>query len=161
MWTPLDGMRDWSIFSNSFLNYSYDILPGLIGSCFIYALLNLVHTLTASTLSHWLVMLSVCFICPGDTVQTGTVKVDPARKFKCTTAARHTFVFYNVWLLKIDKINCLSVIFCISILMTNLHSIVRYCTWFCHGTVHDFVNERNKLNVSGNHLCKKPYMYTV
>ena len=24
----------------------------------------------------------------GDTVQTGTGKVDPARKFKCTTAAR-------------------------------------------------------------------------
>ena len=26
--------------------------------------------------------------CPGDTVQTGTGKVDPAWKFKCTTAAR-------------------------------------------------------------------------
>jgi len=26
--------------------------------------------------------------CPGDTVQTGTGEVDPARKFKCTTAAR-------------------------------------------------------------------------
>ena len=26
--------------------------------------------------------------CPGDTVQTGTGKVDPARKFKCTAAAR-------------------------------------------------------------------------
>ena len=26
--------------------------------------------------------------CPGDAVQTGTGKVDPARKFKCTTAAR-------------------------------------------------------------------------
>ena len=26
--------------------------------------------------------------CPGDTVQTGTGKVDPARKFKCTTVAR-------------------------------------------------------------------------
>jgi len=26
----------------------------------------------------------------GDTVQTGTGKVDPARKFKCTTAARDT-----------------------------------------------------------------------
>ena len=25
---------------------------------------------------------------PGDTVQTGTGKVDPARKLKCTTAAR-------------------------------------------------------------------------
>ena len=25
---------------------------------------------------------------PGDTVQTGTGKFDPARKFKCTTAAR-------------------------------------------------------------------------
>ena len=28
--------------------------------------------------------------CLGDTVQTGTRKVDPARKFKCTTAARET-----------------------------------------------------------------------
>jgi len=26
--------------------------------------------------------------CPGDTVQTGSGKVDPAQKFKCTTAAR-------------------------------------------------------------------------
>jgi len=26
--------------------------------------------------------------CPGDTVQTGTGKLDPARKFKCTTAVR-------------------------------------------------------------------------
>ena len=26
--------------------------------------------------------------CPGITVQTGTGKVDPARKFKCTTAVR-------------------------------------------------------------------------
>jgi len=25
---------------------------------------------------------------PGDTVQSGTGKVDPARKFKCTTAVR-------------------------------------------------------------------------
>ena len=28
--------------------------------------------------------------CPGDTVQIRTGKVDPARKFKCTTAARDT-----------------------------------------------------------------------
>ena len=28
---------------------------------------------------------------PGDTVQTGTGKVDPARKIKCTTAARAQF----------------------------------------------------------------------
>ena len=26
--------------------------------------------------------------CPGDAVQTGTGKVDPARKFKCTSAVR-------------------------------------------------------------------------
>ena len=32
--------------------------------------------------------MSALFIqCPGDTVQTGTGKVDQARKFKCTTAA--------------------------------------------------------------------------
>ena len=29
MWTPLDGMRDWSIFSNSFFKYNSDNLPGL------------------------------------------------------------------------------------------------------------------------------------
>jgi len=29
MWTPLDGMRDWSIFSNLFFKYSKEILPGL------------------------------------------------------------------------------------------------------------------------------------
>ena len=29
----------------------------------------------------------IALTCPGDTVQTGTGKVDPARKFKCTTAA--------------------------------------------------------------------------
>jgi hypothetical protein len=32
--------------------------------------------------------------CPGDTVQTGTGKVDPARKFKCTTAARELYMPY-------------------------------------------------------------------
>ena len=31
---------------------------------------------------------------PGDTVQTGTGKVDPARKFKCTTAARVWVTLY-------------------------------------------------------------------
>ena len=48
--------------------------------------------MTASILLHWLVLLSVCFIypSPGDTVQTGTGKVVPARKLKCTTAARET-----------------------------------------------------------------------
>jgi len=30
--------------------------------------------------------------CPGGTVQTGTKKVDPARKFKCTMAAREMFM---------------------------------------------------------------------
>ena len=29
--------------------------------------------------------------CPGDTLQTETGKVDPAWKFKCTTAAREPF----------------------------------------------------------------------
>ena len=35
------------------------------------------------------VLLIVCFLtqCPCGTVQTGTGKVDPARKLKCTTAA--------------------------------------------------------------------------
>ena len=31
--------------------------------------------------------------CLGDTVQIGTGKVDPARKFKCTTAAGETIVW--------------------------------------------------------------------
>ena len=39
--------------------------------------------MTASTLLHRLI-LSIEL----DTVQTGTGKVDPARKFKCTKAAR-------------------------------------------------------------------------
>ena len=30
----------------------------------------------------------MCPQCPGDTVQTVTGKIDPARKFKCTMAAR-------------------------------------------------------------------------
>jgi len=29
MWTPLDGMRGWSIFSSSFFKYNSDNLPGL------------------------------------------------------------------------------------------------------------------------------------
>ena len=45
-----------------------------------------------TTLLHRLVLLSSPFAlftqCPGDTVQTGPGKVDPVRKFKCTTAAR-------------------------------------------------------------------------
>ena len=32
---------------------------------------------------------------PGDTVRTGTGKVDPARKFKCTTAARVMKPFHS------------------------------------------------------------------
>ena len=39
--------------------------------------------MTASTLLHWQVLSKEL-----GTVQTGTVKVDPARKFKCTPAAR-------------------------------------------------------------------------
>ena len=41
--------------------------------------------------------------CPVDTLQTGTGKVDPAREFKCTTAARPCFCItkflsvYNTW----------------------------------------------------------------
>ena len=31
----------------------------------------------------------------GDTVQTGTRKVDPTRKIKCTTAARETIVRFQ------------------------------------------------------------------
>ena len=58
---------------------------------------NSTWILTASTLMHRLVLLSVCFIypmsgrytqCPGDTVKTETGKVDPASKFKWTTEAR-------------------------------------------------------------------------
>ena len=46
----------------------------------------LYEALTASTLLHRLV-LSIEL----GTVQTGTGKVDPARKFKCTTAARDIY----------------------------------------------------------------------
>ena len=42
--------------------------------------------LVAPARSSW---VSAIFTqCPVDTVRTGTGKVDPARKFKCTTAAR-------------------------------------------------------------------------
>ena len=33
---------------------------------------------------------------PGDTIQTGTGKVDPARKLKCTTAARESGMLFYV-----------------------------------------------------------------
>ena len=33
--------------------------------------------------------------CPGDTVETRTGKVDPARKFKCSTAARAHTIYMN------------------------------------------------------------------
>ena len=50
---------------------------------------------------HRLVLLSVCLIypCPGETAQTGTGKVDPAQKFKCTTAARE-WVLSTVFLIE-------------------------------------------------------------
>ena len=35
---------------------------------------------------------------PGETVQTGTGKVDPDRKFKCTTAAAPCNIKINVFL---------------------------------------------------------------
>ena len=41
--------------------------------------------------------------CPGDTVQTGTGKVDPARKFKCTTAARKD-IDYKFYINFTDKV---------------------------------------------------------
>ena len=37
---------------------------------------------------------------PGDTVQTGTGKVDPARKFKCTMAARGWYTVAMQWILR-------------------------------------------------------------
>ena len=51
---------------------------------------NSTWSLTASTLLHRLVYwVSASFTqCLGDTVQSGTGKVDPARTFKCTTAVR-------------------------------------------------------------------------
>ena len=48
---------------------------------------------------HRLVLLNFCVIRPmsGDTVQTGSRKIDPARKFKCTLAARGPVCWmYNV-----------------------------------------------------------------
>ena len=47
--------------------------------------------MTASTLLHRLV-LSIEL----GTVQTGTGKVDPARKCKCTTAARDSYSFLPI-----------------------------------------------------------------
>ena len=53
-------------------------------------------SLTASTLLHRLV-LSIEL----GTVQTGTGKVDPAWKFKCTTAARVMFAFFMIVLFQL------------------------------------------------------------
>ena len=41
--------------------------------------------------------------CPGGTVQTGTGKVDPARKFKCTTTARGSYNKPIILLGEMDK----------------------------------------------------------
>ena len=51
--------------------------------------------------------------CPGDTVQTGTGKVDPARKFKCTTAARADVIFsrfsgFSLKIILVDYAHALS-----------------------------------------------------
>ena len=51
--------------------------------------------------------------CPGDTVQTGTGKVDPARKFKCTTAARVDVFFsrfsgFSLKIILVDYAHALS-----------------------------------------------------
>ena len=53
-----------------------------------------------SALLHRLVLMSVCLFTqgPGGTVQTGTGKVDQARKFKCTTAARAVLIPSKLWL---------------------------------------------------------------
>ena len=40
--------------------------------------------------------------CPGDTVQTGTGKVDPARKFKCTTAA-HEYEHEDIYIITFSQ----------------------------------------------------------
>jgi len=53
-------------------------------------------SLTASTLLHRLVMSIEL-----GAVQTGTGKVDPARKFKCTTAAR-VYSFNSLFFLQVS-----------------------------------------------------------
>ena len=58
---------------------------------------------TASTLLHLLV-LSIEL----GTVQIGTGKVDPARKFKCTTAARERYIAQKMEIL-IQQDECYNV----------------------------------------------------
>jgi len=65
-----------------------------------------------STLLHRLVLLSALFTqCPSDTIQTGTGKVDPARKFKLLqfTFRRklytvHTKFKFFTWLVYLEKL---------------------------------------------------------
>ena len=52
-----------------------------------------------STLLHWLI-LSIEL----GTVQTGTGKVDPARKFKCTTAARDVNILHIIDQTKVSSV---------------------------------------------------------
>ena len=69
MWTPLDGMRDWSIFSNPFFMLLFRLSSCLkLGSCFIYALLNLVHTVDfyiyfIIKLSYYVLVQHCCHLC--------------------------------------------------------------------------------------------------
>ena len=77
--------------------------------------------------THFSRCTGVCFInqCPGDTVQTGTGKVDPARKFKWTTTARaQSTLMICVFFLTVKNIN----IWRFWIRVSNRNSVVRNCT---------------------------------
>ena len=66
---------------------------------------NSTLSLSASTLLHRLVLLSVCFIYPmsGRYSTNWDRKVDPARKFKCTTATRALTDLPHIWIGDLGK----------------------------------------------------------
>ena len=66
---------------------------------------NSTQSLTASTLLHRLVLSALFTQCPGDTVQTWTGQLDPARKFKCTAAARVYYLTARIDVVKYSHSN--------------------------------------------------------
>ena len=106
---------------------SYAYIPFKIITLIIFSLLNVFNnnsgtsdplvkvnstkSLTALRLLHRLVLLIVCFIYPmSGRVQTGTGKVDPARKLKCTTAACELLSSKIYW----EEQNCFKLLMIIS-----------------------------------------------
>ena len=105
--------------------------------------------------THFSRCTGVCFInqCPGDTVQTGTGKVDPARKFKWTTTARaQSTLMICVFFLTVKNIN----IWRFWIRVSNRNSVVRNCTQLFSNCAFRSLHG-SQLCASKIHLRWKPY----